>query len=86
MGIGRKSQYINYLAIDLLDRFGNAAPTQAQIDQMESLIAELTHNYPLSFDHQLDASEMRYLQFSAGNKISQESVRLLGIMSLGAWR
>lgn len=33
-------QYINYLAIDLLERAGNTCPTQQEIDSMESVIKE----------------------------------------------
>lgn len=32
------NQYVNYLAIDLLEKVGNDCPTQDEIDFMESMI------------------------------------------------
>ncbi len=35
----KKSQYVNYLAIQLLEEMGNDYPSQQEIDLVESLVA-----------------------------------------------
>lgn len=40
-----KSQYLNYLAIDILEKIGNTDPTQAEIDLVEYLLVRLSRRY-----------------------------------------
>ncbi len=79
MNISPKTQYVNYLAIELLERLGNSEPTQQQIDLMESLISRVAIDHKLSFDHRLTEREVSCLQLSAWGKTSQEAAHLLGI-------
>ena len=48
-----QSQYINYLAIDLLEMLGNDCPTQEEIDIAESFIISI-------FYHKRKAMEVRF--------------------------
>lgn len=38
-----KSQYLNYLAILMLEKLGNLNPTQEDIDGLESILAKLPY-------------------------------------------
>ena len=40
----KRSQYVNYLAIQLLEEIGNDYPSQAEIDLIESLVLRYLNN------------------------------------------
>jgi hypothetical protein len=52
----KRSQYVNYLAIQLLEEIGNDYPSQAEIDLIESLALRYLNNadMPQSQSHELN--------------------------------
>lgn len=40
-----KTQYLNYLAIDILEKIGVSDPVQSEIDRVESLLTRLYERY-----------------------------------------
>lgn len=79
MKISPTAQYVNYLAIDLLEKLGNIEPAQQQIDLMESLISQVAIIHHISFDHRLTEREISCLYLSAKGKSSPETAYLLGL-------
>ena len=81
MKVNQKAQYLNYLAIELLERLGNTKPSQQQIDLMESLISQVVIDRRLSFDHRLSEREISCLLLTAKGKSTKAIAQLLGIKS-----
>lgn len=74
-----KTQNLNYLAVDLLEKLGNRNPTQTQIDLMESVVSKVAIEQKISFDHKLSARETACLLMAADGKTSGETAVLLAI-------
>lgn len=79
MKITPTAQYVNYLAIDLLEILGNKQPDQQQIDLMENLISHVAVTHRISFDRRLTGREISCLYLSAKGKTAPETARLLGV-------
>jgi len=76
-----RSQYINYLSIDLLEKLGNTTPAQPQIDLMHSILSKVSLTHHLSFDHKLSEREIGCLYWAAMGKTSKETAKLLDIQA-----
>lgn len=77
--IGVEEQTINYLAIELLDLFGNDDPTQQQIDLAESMLSKVAIEQRLLFNRKLTKREIACLLLAAMGKTSLETAKLLNI-------
>jgi DNA-binding CsgD family transcriptional regulator len=74
-----ETQYINYLAIETLEKFENIKPTQKQISRMESLISTIGIELRFHFDRKLTTKEHLCLLHTAKRKIFYEKAKLLGL-------
>ncbi|HEX4045424.1 MAG TPA: helix-turn-helix transcriptional regulator [Gammaproteobacteria bacterium] len=74
-----KLDFINYLAIDLLEKCGSQSPTQRQIDLMSALLTKITFIKQANFNHQLSEREVACLFWAAMGKSTKETSDLLAL-------
>lgn len=74
-------QHMNYMAIELLEIFGNQSPTQSQIDLAQELLSTFALPTSLSFDKRLTKRETMILLLVAHGRTSQETANVLKIQA-----
>jgi DNA-binding CsgD family transcriptional regulator len=76
-----KTQYLNYLSLEVLEKLGNKKPTQKQIDLMTTILTNVSIVSSLVFDQQLSKCETSCLYWAAMGKTEKETAELLNINS-----
>ena len=70
---------LNYLAIEMLERFGNQSPSEEQISLMEQVLSSVSLTHKTSFNQRLNKKQIACLFWAARGKSSKETAELLGI-------
>jgi DNA-binding CsgD family transcriptional regulator len=70
---------LNYLAVDLLERFGNQAPTQQQIDLMERVLSNVALEGKVLFHADLTEREKECLYLAATGLSAPQTAEVLSL-------
>jgi DNA-binding CsgD family transcriptional regulator len=70
---------LNYLAVDLLETFGNQAPTQGQIDLMERILSNVVMQGRISIHQDLTDREKECLYLAAKGLSAPQTAEVLSL-------